>query len=86
MIARTARTFLILGLVAVCALILAEPALSQCAMCKAAVENAKNGAALVRRLNLGIVVLLVPPVAMFCGLFGLAYRHRSTSKDDGRNQ
>jgi hypothetical protein len=85
MTARTARTFLILGLAAVCVIILAEPALSQCAMCKAAVENAKNGAALVRRLNLGIVVLLVPPVAMFCGLFSLAYRHRNNSEDDGQN-
>jgi hypothetical protein len=82
---RTARTFLILGLVVVCVLILAEPALSQCAMCKAAVENAKNGAALVRRLNLGIVVLLIPPVVMFCGLFGLAYRRRKISGADERN-
>jgi hypothetical protein len=83
--ARAAKTILLLGLVALCVLILAEPAMSQCAMCKAAVENAKNGAALVRRLNLGIVVLLAPPVAMFCGLFGLAYRRRKISRDDEQN-
>ncbi len=46
-------------------------ALAQCPMCRTAVEHA--GAA-ARTLNFGIVVLLVPPVAIFCSIFAVAYR------------
>ncbi|HYY95628.1 MAG TPA: hypothetical protein VE713_14085 [Pyrinomonadaceae bacterium] len=46
-------------------------ALAQCPMCRTAVEHA--GAA-ARTLNFGIVVLLVPPVAIFCSIFAVAYK------------
>ncbi len=55
----------------------AEPALAQCSMCRAAVENAVGGGGVANRLNLAILVLLVPPVAIFAGLFTLFYRYRN---------
>ena len=51
-----------------------EPALAQCAMCKEALANSAEAAASARQFNLGILVLLVPPVAMFAGIFVMVYR------------
>ena len=48
------------------------PALAQCAMCKAAA--AASSAA--DTLNLAILVLLIPPVTIFCAIFIVAYRYR----------
>lgn len=45
---------------------------AQCGMCRAAA--AASGAA--NALNLGILLLLVPPVAIFCGIFIVAYKYR----------
>jgi heme/copper-type cytochrome/quinol oxidase subunit 2 len=52
-----------------------SPALAQCAMCKAAAAGASGGA-LGRNLNTAILVLLVPPVTIFCAIFFVAYRYR----------
>jgi hypothetical protein len=49
-----------------------EAVSAQCALCKTAVEQA--GGAAARAMNLGILVLLVPPVAIFCAIFAVAYR------------
>ena len=51
-----------------------EPALAQCAMCKEALANSPEAAASARQFNLGILVLLVPPVTMFAGIFVMIYR------------
>ena len=45
---------------------------AQCALCRAGLEKA--GEQTARTLNLGIVVLLIPPVAIFCTIFVAAYR------------
>jgi len=55
----------------------AEPALGQCAMCKAAIESSADAAAAGKGLNLAALVLLLPPVSIFAGLFGLFYRFRN---------
>jgi len=41
---------------------------AQCSMCRAALNNAAN-AKFIRNLNIGVLVLFVPPVAIFCTLF-----------------
>ena len=51
-----------------------EPALAQCAMCKEALANSAEAAASARQFNLGILVLLAPPVTMFAGIFVMVYR------------
>lgn len=58
-------------------LIAVEPALAQCAMCKAAIENSANAEEASRGLSLASLVLLIPPVVIFSGLFGLFYRFRN---------
>lgn len=55
-------------------LLFAAPAWAQCAMCKAAAENMDPVS--VRNLNFATLLLLCPPVAIFCAFFIAAYRHR----------
>jgi hypothetical protein len=54
----------------------AAPALAQCAMCKAAVSNSAEAARAAGGMNLGVLVLLVPPVIMFCAFIVALYRYR----------
>ena len=53
---------------------------AQCALCRAALEKAGDQTA--RAINLGILVLLIPPVAIFCTIFAAAYRK---AKDDEKS-
>ncbi len=53
-----------------------EATMAQCAMCRASIGS---NSAFARNLNIGVLVLLVPPVTMFCTIFVLAYRHRRSS-------
>jgi len=48
---------------------------AQCSMCRASLTNPQN-ARLVRGLNLGVLVLLIPPVSIFCSIFILLRRYR----------
>jgi hypothetical protein len=54
-----------------------DPAYAQCAMCKTAIENSTDAVAASKGLNLAALVLLIPPVAIFAGLFGVFYRYRN---------
>jgi hypothetical protein len=56
-------------------LLLSTSADAQCSMCRAAL-NSTNNARFIRNLNLGILVLLIPPVTIFCSLFIILKRHR----------
>jgi hypothetical protein len=49
--------------------------LAQCAMCRASIGQ---NSVFARNLNIGVLVLLVPPVTMFCAIFVLAFRHRKS--------
>lgn len=51
-------------------------ALAQCAMCRAALGNSADSAAASSGMNLAVLVLLIPPVALFCAFFIVAYRYR----------
>jgi hypothetical protein len=61
--------------------LLALPALAQCPLCKLAVETSAQGKMMARGLNLGILVLLVPPVTVFCSIFAYAFKHRKARGD-----
>ncbi len=50
-------------------------ATAQCVMCRASIGQ---NSLFARNLNIGVLVLLVPPVAMFCTIFVLAFRHRKS--------
>ncbi|MBV9211264.1 MAG: hypothetical protein JOZ52_11570 [Acidobacteria bacterium] len=71
------RHFIVAALALVAALGLwCAPALAQCPLCRLAVEDSAQGKTMARGLNLGILVLLVPPVTVFCSIFILAFKHR----------
>ena len=48
---------------------------AQCSMCRASLTSAGNSR-LVRGMNLGVLVLLVPPVTIFCSIFIVLRRYR----------
>lgn len=65
---------------------LCVPALAQCAMCKASLSGSTNGAAFAKGLNLGVLVLLLPPVTMFSAIFIIAFKHRNAEKSSKDGQ
>lgn len=70
------KGFLLLAFLAGTVLLLLEPsAYAQCSMCRASLAGSNN-AAFIRNFNIGVLVLLVPPVAMFCSFFIVLRRHR----------
>ena len=71
------RTVLIFAAVVVVLFAAARTTLAQCAMCKAAIESSTNAAAASKGLNLASLVLLIPPVSIFAGMFGVFYRYRN---------
>lgn len=46
---------------------------AQCAMCRASLSGSNN-ARFIKNLNIGVLVLLTPPVAMFCAVFVILKR------------
>ena len=68
---------IIAALVAAAVLVFAVPADAQCAMCRAAL-NGSNNARFIRNFNIGVLVLLVPPVTIFCSIFILLRKFRGT--------
>ncbi len=63
-------------------LLVASTASAQCAMCRAALAGSNN-AFFIRNFNIGVLVLLVPPVTMFCSIFVVLKRyHREDQRPD----
>lgn len=73
--ARTKTLFLLIAVASLSILVLKSPAIAQCAMCRASLAGSNN-AYFIRNFNIGVLVLLVPPVAMFCSMFVILRRHR----------
>ena len=69
------RVLVLVVVAATVVLLASSSADAQCSMCRAALNNAAN-AKFVRNLNIGVLVLFVPPVAIFCSLFIALKRHR----------
>ena len=63
-----------------CLLLSSTETLAQCAMCKMSAASA--GASAQRALGTGALVLLIPPVAIFCSLFFVIYRQRGGSVEE----
>ncbi len=53
---------------------------AQCAMCRAGV--AAGGEKSIRTMNLAMLVLLIPPVTMFCSVFALVYKYRKPRHEE----
>ena len=74
---KNVRIFLMFTVAVALVLAVGDPAFAQCAMCKTAIENSTDAVAASKGLNLAALVLLIPPVAIFAGLFGVFYRYRN---------
>jgi len=71
------RRALVLICVAAVVLLLAHNyAEAQCSMCRASLTSVTNSR-FVRNFNIGVLVLLVPPVSIFCTIFVLLKRYKS---------
>ena len=77
---RSNTKWLILATLAV-VLLLSSAALGQCSMCRAALGGSGN-ANFIRNFNIGVLVLLVPPVTIFCSIFLALRRHKSSGETE----
>jgi hypothetical protein len=79
---RALKIIFIVVLAAVVLLGVAPTEFAQCAMCKASLTGSNN-ATFIRNLNIGVLVLLVPPVTIFCSIFVILKRRKAeeTSND-----
>ena len=57
-----------------------ETAHAQCPLCRSALQNAGDTTA--RTMNLAIVVLLIPPVSIFCAIFAVVYKKAKNGDED----
>ena len=57
-------------------LLLGTTALGQCSMCRSALAGSNN-AFFIRNFNIGVLVLLVPPVTIFCSIFVALKRYKA---------
>ena len=56
-----------------------DPAFAQCSMCKAVLSNARDPR-FIKNYNLGVLVLLLPPVTIFCSIFVVLRRHKGEAE------
>ena len=56
-------------------------AFGQCSMCRSALTGSNN-AFFIRNFNIGVLVLLVPPVTIFCSIFVVLKRYKKADDED----
>lgn len=78
---RTVKFVLLAAALWAALLVASLQAVAQCAMCKNAITGSPNAAKLAQNFNFAILVLLVPPVIIFCGVFIVAYKHRKAHEE-----
>ena len=61
-------------------LMLSVVAVGQCSMCRASLAGSNSS--FIRNFNIGVLVLLIPPVTIFCSIFFVLKRHRSASEPE----
>lgn len=74
---RNWQTVLSLVVVAALVLLLAVPADAQCAMCRAALSGSGD-TRFIHYFNIGVLVMLLPPVSIFVTIFILLRKYRTT--------
>jgi hypothetical protein len=79
---RPVKIIFVIALIAIVLLAAAEPSFAQCAMCRASLTGSNN-AVFIRNLNIGVLVLLVPPVTIFCSIFVVLKRRKGEETGNG---
>jgi len=64
---------------------LSTTAFGQCSMCRSALAGSSN-TFFVRNFNIGVLVLLVPPVTIFCSIFVALKRYKKADDEDQGDQ
>jgi len=72
---RTIRILTLAAIACACVVLFADSTLAQCVMCRASLGS---NSSFIRNFNIGVFVLLVPPVSIFCAIFVIAIRHRKS--------
>lgn len=62
-------------------LVVATSALGQCSMCRASLAGSNNPF-FIRNFNIGVLVLLLPPVTIFCTIFVALKRYRAADEEE----
>lgn len=70
------RVLVLIVFAAVVVLLANTYAEAQCSMCRAALTSASNSR-FIRNFNIGVLVLLVPPVSIFCSIFIVLRKYRN---------
>lgn len=70
------RVLVLLVFVAAVVLLANTDAGAQCSMCRASLTSITNSR-FIRNFNVGVLVLLVPPVSIFCSIFIVLRKYRS---------
>ena len=71
------RRVLVLLVFAVAVVLLANTyADAQCSMCRASLTSVTNSR-FIRNFNIGVLVLLIPPVSIFCSIFIVLRKYRN---------
>jgi len=73
------RVLLVAIAVTAVAFLLSTTAFGQCSMCRASLAGSNN-AFFIRNFNIGVLVLLVPPVTLFCSIFIVLKRYRAADE------
>jgi len=74
------RRALVLVVLAVVVVLLAHGfAEAQCSMCRASLTSVTNSR-FIRNFNIGVLVLLAPPVTIFCSIFIVMKRFRAADE------
>jgi hypothetical protein len=74
------RRLTILALVLMLIMLSSDVTFAQCSMCKAVLSNTSES--FIRSYNLGVLVLLLPPVTIFCSIFIVLKRQNRLRDND----
>jgi hypothetical protein len=76
------RRVLVLIVVVVAVVLLAHTyAEAQCSMCRASLTSVTDSR-FIRNFNIGVLVLLAPPVSIFCSIFIVMRKFRAADKTE----
>lgn len=74
------KLLLVVTALAAVLLLLGTSAAAQCSMCRASLAGSNN-AFFIRNFNIGVLVLLVPPVTIFCSIFVALRRYKAADDE-----
>jgi hypothetical protein len=77
---RATRIILVVTFVLLAVMLVEVSGLAQCAMCRASLAGSNN-AYFIKNFNIGVLVLLTPPVAIFCSIFVILKRHSGRGEE-----